>query len=175
MQLSFDFLIFTFDLAMPTIHLTTFIAAPVERVFDLSRNISLHKISMQQTGEMAIAGITSGLINKDDTVTWKAKHFFKTRFFTSRIIEMKPFENFTDKMIRGDFVSFQHQHFFKPVENGTIVIDIILFESPYGWLGKIVNKFFLTAYIEKLIIKRNDVIRQYATTDKWRAVLHTHF
>ena len=160
---------------MPTIHLTTFIAAPVERVFDLSRNISLHKISMQQTGEVAIAGITSGLINIDDTVTWKAKHFFKTRFFTSRIIEMKPFEKFTDKMIRGDFVSFQHEHFFKPAANGTIIIDIVSFETPYGFLGKVVNKFFLASYIEKLIIKRNEVIRQYATTDKWKAVLHTHF
>ena len=88
---------------------------------------------------------------------------------------MKPFENFTDKMIRGDFVYFQHQHFFKPVDNGTIIIDIILFETPYGLLGKIVNKFFLASYIEKLLTKRNDVIRQYAVTDKWRAVLHTHF
>lgn len=160
---------------MPTIHLTTFIAAPVERVFDLSRNISLHKISMQHTNERAVSGITSGLINKDDTVTWKGRHFFKTRIFTSKIIEMKPYEKFTDKMIRGDFISFHHKHFFKPADNGTIIIDIVSFETPYGLLGKIVNKFFLTAYIEKLIIKRNDVIRQYAVTDKWKAVLHTHF
>lgn len=160
---------------MPTIHLTTFIAAPVEIVFDLSRNISLHKISMQKSGEVAISGITSGLINLDETVTWKAKHLFKTRFFTSRIIEMKPYEKFTDKMIRGNFVSFQHEHFFKPADNGTIVIDIVSFESPHGWIGKIINKFFLASYIEKLIKNRNDVVRQYAVTEKWKAVLHTHF
>ncbi len=160
---------------MPTIHLTSFIAAPVERVFDLSRNISLHKISMQQTGEVAVSGITSGLVEKDDMVTWKAKHFFKTRFFTSRIMEMKPYEKFTDKMIRGDFVSFQHEHFFKTADNGTIIIDIVSFESLHGWIGKLVNKFFLTSYIEKLIKNRNEVIRQYAVTEKWKAVLHTHF
>ena len=160
---------------MPTIHLTTFIAAPVQRVFDLSRNISLHKLSMEETGEMAIAGVTSGLINKDDTVTWKAKHLFKTRFFTSRIMEMKPFEKFTDKMIKGDFVSFNHEHFFKPIDNGTIVIDIINFETPYGLLGNLVNQFFLNAYLEKLIVKRNEVIKQYATSDKWKALLQTHY
>ena len=160
---------------MPTIHLATFIAAPVERVFDLSRNISLHKISMQETGEVAISGITSGLINKDDTVTWKAKHLFKTRFFTSKITEMKPFEKFTDKMIKGDFISFFHEHFFKPIENGTIIIDIIRFETPYGFLGKLVNQFYLNSYLEKLIIKRNEVIRQYAVSDKWKALLHTHY
>lgn len=157
---------------MPTIHLTTFIAAPVDRVFDLSRNISLHKISMQHTNEVAVAGITAGLINKDDTVTWKGKHLFKTRFFTSRIIEMVPYEKFTDKMIKGDFTSFQHEHFFKPAENGTIIIDIVQYETPYSWLGKMVNKFYLNNYLEKLIYHRNEVIRQYAESDKWRALLH---
>jgi len=160
---------------MPTIHLTTFIEAPVERVFDLSRNISLHKLSMEDTGEEAVAGVTSGLINQEDTVTWKAKHLFKKRFFTSKIIEMKPYEKFTDKMIKGDFVSFSHEHFFKPVENGTIVIDIINFETPYGFFGKLVNQFFLNSYLEKLIVNRNAVINQYAVSEKWKALLQTHY
>lgn len=156
---------------MPTIHLTSFIAAPQDIVFDLNRNISLHKISMEQFGEQAISGVTSGLINKDDTVTWKGKHLYKTRFFTSRIIEMKPYESFTDKMVKGDFKSFEHQHFFKPAVNGTIVIDIIKYETPYGLIGKLVNKFHLNSYLEKLISQRNKVIKQYAESDKWRALL----
>jgi ligand-binding SRPBCC domain-containing protein len=158
-------------LAMPTIHLTSFIAAPQDRVFDLNRSISLHKISMEKFGEQAVSGTTSGLINKEDTVTWKGKHLGKTRFFTSKIIEMKPFETFTDKMIKGDFKSFEHQHFFKPAVNGTIVIDIITYETPYGWVGKLVNKFYLNSYLEKLIENRNKVIKQYAETDKWMALL----
>lgn len=157
---------------MPTIHITTFIEAPVQRVFDLSRNISLHKISMEKTGEQAIRGITAGLINKDETVTWKAKHLFKTRFFTSKITEMKPYEMFTDKMTKGDFISFEHEHYFKPADNGTIIIDIVNFETPYGWLGRMINKFYLTSYLEKMISIRNETVRQYAVSDKWRALLH---
>jgi len=156
---------------MPTIHLTTFIAAPVKRVFDLSRNISLHKVSMQHTKEQIIGGVTSGLIKKDETVTWKAKHFFKTRVFTSKITEMLPFEKFTDKMVRGDFKYFEHEHHFKPTQNGTLVIDILRFETPYGIIGKLVNKFYLNSYLENLISHRNKVIKQYAETEKWRALL----
>ena len=74
---------------MTSIHLTTFIKAPVKRVFDLSRSISLHKISTALTKEKAIAGVTSGLISKGETVTWQAKHLFKTRQFTSKIMEMQ--------------------------------------------------------------------------------------
>jgi ligand-binding SRPBCC domain-containing protein len=156
---------------MPTIHLTSFVAAPQDRVFDLNRNIGLHKISMEHFGEEVVGGMRSGLMNKEDTVTWKGKHLYKTRFFTSKITEMKPFETFTDKMVKGDFKSFEHQHFFKPVDNGTIVIDIITYETPYGWLGELVNKFYLNSYLEKLITHRNDVIRQYAESEKWRALL----
>ena len=54
---------------MPKIHITTFIAAPVERVFNLSRSITLHKISTKDTGEEAIAGVTSGLINLNERDT----------------------------------------------------------------------------------------------------------
>ena len=41
---------------MPTIHLTTFIAAPADVVFDLSRHIDLHKESMSKFKEEAVAG-----------------------------------------------------------------------------------------------------------------------
>lgn len=156
---------------MPTLHLTSFIAAPQDIVFDLNRNISLHKISMEHVKEEAVGGITSGLVNKDDTVTWKGKHLMKTRYFTSKITEMKPFETFTDKMVKGDFKFFEHQHFFKPADNGTIVIDIIKYETPYGFIGELVNKLYLNSYLEKLISHRNKVIKQYAETDKWRALL----
>ena len=62
---------------MPTIHLTTFIAAPAKKVFDLSRSIQLHKKSMTNHKEEAIAGTVSGLINLNETVTWKAHHLWK--------------------------------------------------------------------------------------------------
>ena len=157
---------------MPKIHTTTFIAAPIERVFDLSRSINLHQISTASTNEKAIDGVMTGLINKGETVTWQAKHLFKTRLFTSKITAMQSPVSFTDEMIKGDFTSFHHEHHFKTVENGTIVIDIIHFETPYGFIGKIVNRVFLTAYLEKFLVKRNEVIKEYAETQKWKAILN---
>ncbi len=48
----------------------------------------------------------TGLINKDETVTWQAKHLFKTRLFTAKITEMQRPDFFIDEMIKGDFKSF---------------------------------------------------------------------
>jgi len=156
---------------MSKIHLTTFIEAPVERVFNLSRNINLHKISAAHTKEEAIAGVTSGLINKYEMVTWQAKHLFKKRQHTSKITAMESPVSFTDEMIKGDFKSFRHDHHFKPTDNGTIMIDIVEFESPYGAAGKFFNIIYLKKYLEKFLIKRNDIIKEYAQTQKWKAIL----
>lgn len=157
---------------MCTIHLTTFIAAPIERVFDLSRSISLHKISSAHTNKEAIGGITSGLINKNETVTWRAKHLFKIRYFTTLILEMQSPNFFIDEMQNGDFKSLKHEHHFKKINNGTIMIDILNFESPYGIIGKCFNRIYIKNYLQKFIIQRNIVIKDYAETGKWKALLN---
>ncbi|MBS1509304.1 MAG: SRPBCC family protein [Bacteroidetes bacterium] len=156
---------------MPEIHITTFIAAPAQRVFDLSRSISLHKISTAGTNEEAVAGITSGLIQLNETVTWKAKHLFKTRTHQTLISAMEAPAHFTDEMLAGDFKSFKHDHYFKPTGNGTIMIDKLSFESPYGALGKMANTIFLKRYLQKFLLKRNAVIKEYAETEKWKVIL----
>lgn len=156
---------------MPTIHLTTFIAAPVDRVFDLSRSIDLHKKAMAHTGEQAVAGTTMGLIGLDETVTWKAKHLYKTRIMKVRIAEMKAPHSFVDEMVEGAFKSMRHEHHFKQIQNGTLAIDIFHFESPWGALGKLVNKIYLRRYMEQLLNQRNRVIQEYAESDKWKFML----
>ena len=60
---------------MPVIELTTYIEAPIERVFDLARSVDAHTASTSQSKERAVAGRTSGLIEQDETVTWEATHF----------------------------------------------------------------------------------------------------
>jgi ligand-binding SRPBCC domain-containing protein len=157
---------------MAKIHLTTLINAPVERVFDLSRSINLHRIASSNTYEKAIAGVTTGLINENETVTWEAKHLYKIRKFTTKITSMEFPNHFTVQMVHGDFTSFRHEHYFKPINNGTFLIDVIEFKSPYGIIGQIAEKLFLTSYLHKLLINRNAVIKQYAETNKWKAILN---
>ena len=84
---------------------------------------------------------------------------------------MKRPEFFEDVMTKGDFVSYAHKHHFKQTDNGTIMIDEVLFESPHGFLGRLLNRFFLTGYMKKLLLKRNESIRTYAESNKWEALL----
>ena len=156
---------------MPTIHLTTFITAPVNVVFDLSRHIGLHKESMSRFKEEAVEGIRFGLIEKDETVTWRAKHLFKNRLLRSKITEMNKPDSFTDEQVQGDFKMMKHEHHFKPCENGTIVIDLFHFESPYGMLGQWFNSLYLTNYLKRMLEQRNKTIKEFAESEKWKKLL----
>lgn len=156
---------------MPFLHLTTFISASPDRVFDLSRSVDVHRDSMKSYDEKIINGTTKGLMNLNDTVTWTAKHFFKTRTLQVKLTQYQKPESFTDEQIRGDFRMMKHEHFFKPIENGTLLIDQFHYEIPHGIFGKLVNKIYLEKHITRLLNERNAVIKKLAEGDGWKQYL----
>lgn len=74
---------------MSKIYIKTIIKADIHIVFDLARDIDLHQKSTFKTGEKAIEGRISGLIENGETVTWRAKHLGFYQTHTSKIIEME--------------------------------------------------------------------------------------
>ena len=104
---------------MPTIAVTTEIAAPVETVFDLSLSIDLHVESTSLTNETAVAGRTTGLIELGETVTWEATHFFVRQQLTVCIKQYDRPRHFRDTMVDGIFSRFDHDHHFEPCGIGT--------------------------------------------------------
>lgn len=147
---------------MAVIHLTTRIKADSSTVFDLSRSIDLHKISTEHTDETAIAGVTSGLINLGETVTWKAKHFGFYFNLTSKITEYKRPKRFIDEMTKGPFGMMRHVHLFTQEDDEVVMTDEFEFRSPLGILGSLVDKLILTDYMTKFLIDRNEVIKKFA-------------
>ncbi|HEY0066360.1 MAG TPA: SRPBCC family protein [Flavisolibacter sp.] len=156
---------------MPLIHLTTFIAAPPERVFDLSRSIDLHKASMSRFEEKPVDGVMNGLIGPGETVTWQAKHLFRQRRLKVKITAMERPRFFMDEQVEGDFRKMKHEHYFKPAENGTIMIDQFYFDVGRGLPGRLLTRVYLNRYFEKLLEERNALIRKAAEGSQWKVFL----
>jgi ligand-binding SRPBCC domain-containing protein len=156
---------------MAKIIVETFIKQKPAIVFDLSRSIDLHKISTEKTKEEAVAGVTSGLIGLNESVTWQAFHLFKQRRFTSKITQYDfPF-SFIDQMQKGDLKHFLHQHLFEKKDDGTLMKDVISLEAPFGFVGKFFMWIFLKNYFEKFVVERNEIITSFAETEKWKLIL----
>ena len=120
---------------MTVVELTTDIAAPIERVFDLARDLDLHAASMAHTGERAVAGRMTGRVEAGDTVTWRARHFGMWWSLTSRITEVEAPVRFADVQERGPFAWFRHEHRFEARDGVTRMYDHWEHRSPLGPLG----------------------------------------
>lgn len=156
---------------MPIIKLETKINAPIERVFDLARSIDLHKDSMSKYNEKAVAGVTSGLIKMDETVTWEATHFYVRQNLTSKITAFDRPRYFRDSMVSGAFARFDHDHYFVKTNVTTTVRDIFDYDSPLGILGNIADLLFVESHLREMLEERNRLIKHLAESDEWRKFL----
>lgn len=156
---------------MAIILLTTEINAPILSCFNLSRSINLHTASVSGTHEKAIGGRTSGLIELNETVTWRAKHFGIYQKLTVKITEFNSPNYFKDVMLKGAFKRMEHKHLFEEKGNKTLMRDEFEFEAPFGLLGKIVENLFLKTYLRQFLEERNKLIKSVAESDEWRNFL----
>jgi ligand-binding SRPBCC domain-containing protein len=156
---------------MARIHLETFIDAPIERVFDLARSIDLHKLSTKGTKEEAIAGRTAGLINLNESVTWKARHFGIYQKLTVVVTQFERPKIFADKMVKGAFASMEHTHRFEVVDSQTKMTDIFNFGAPLGFLGQLTEVIFLKGYMTKFLETKNKELKCIAESNKWQELL----
>jgi ligand-binding SRPBCC domain-containing protein len=144
---------------MAQIVITTKINAPIERCFDLARDIDFHTQSLAATGERAIGGRTSGLIELGETVTWEGRHFGNRQQFTSKVTAFDRPHYFQDAMIAGAFREFVHDHRFEARDGQTIMIDEVFFQSSLGPIGWFVDWLFLKGYMQRLIEGRAQAIK----------------
>ena len=157
---------------MPTIELKIEIQGDIETCFDLARSIDFHQISTAKTNESAIAGRTSGLIYLGENVTWQATHFGFRQKLTSKITVFKRPHHFRDEQLKGIFKFIVHDHYFEQQDRKVVMKDVFSFQSPFGILGQIFDKFLLTKYLTKFLVERNNLIKEYAETTKWKSVLN---
>jgi ligand-binding SRPBCC domain-containing protein len=158
---------------MAVIHIKTVIAAPKERVFDLSRSIDAHQDTAKHTGERAVAGVTTGLLGPEQEVTWEATHFGVRQRLKVKMSKFDRPNHFQDIMLEGVFRNMQHDHSFEDTKEGTLMIDRFEFSSPLGLLGRIVDMFFLESYMRSFLLKRNAILKHTAESNDWKKYIHT--
>lgn len=147
---------------MTTINLSTQINASIQTVFNVSRNIDIHQQSAFKSKEKAIDGVTSGLINITETVTWRGKHFGFYLQHKSKITAMEIPYFFVDEMVKGHFKSFKHEHTFTEKNGVTTMIDFLQYETPLGILGKFFDHYFLEKHLRNFLLERNIVLKNLA-------------
>jgi ligand-binding SRPBCC domain-containing protein len=147
---------------MPTIVLETQINASAEVCFDLMRDVRIHTETTAQTNEKAVAGVTDGKIGLGQTVTFEGTHFGMRQRLTVKVVEFERPHLFVDEMTDGNFKTFKHIHEFTESGDITSMRDTIIWTSPFGILGRIVDSLLLERHVTNLVSGRNKRLKQLA-------------
>jgi ligand-binding SRPBCC domain-containing protein len=66
-----------------------------------------------------------------------------------------------------------HDHYFEQREGQVIMTDVFYFQSPLGVIGQLFDKLVLTEYLKKFLTERNNLIKEYAETAKWKSIVNS--
>jgi ligand-binding SRPBCC domain-containing protein len=154
---------------MTTIIVETRISAPIEVCFDLARDVDAHVKTSSATGERAVGGRTSGLLELGDVVTFEAVHFGIRQRLTSRIVEFDRPKRFVDEMVKGAFARLRHTHEFF-VEGASILMrDTLTWRSPLGPLGVIADELFVRRHLYNFMVTKQSDLKALAERTDGRA------
>jgi ligand-binding SRPBCC domain-containing protein len=109
-----------------------------------------------------VAGVTHGLMGKDDLVTWRAVHFGIPLRLTAKIVAFDRPRSFEDVMTEGPFLSMRHRHEFRAEADGTVMSDIFDYEAPFGLIGRAFAYAVLTTYLRRFLRRRADALKAMA-------------
>ena len=157
---------------MIRLHTQVTIHAPRERCFDLARSVDCHAATARIIDGKAIAGRVSGLSSLGDWTTWSAR-FFGMRFaLTTEISAFDYPDSFSDTLRSGLFIRFGHVYTFEDIGGGqTRLTDAFSFESPFGPLGRFVDRVMLCGRMKVLDEARACEIKRIAESDVWKRYL----
>ncbi len=150
---------------MPDIILETWINADPATCFDLMRDIRLHTETTATTNEKAFAGVIGGKIGLGQTVTFEGKHLGFRQRLTVKVIEFERPHLFVDEMTEGNFKSFKHIHEFFLHDDGTLMRDTLIWTSPFGILGHMVDTLLLERHFRRLVSGRNARLKELAENE----------
>ena len=148
---------------MGKIVVETVIAAPVERVFDLARDVDVHTETASFSDEKLVSpGRLQGLLELGDLVAFEGRHFGIRQTFVAKIIEMSPPRRFVDEMVKGAFSWLRHEHEFHIHAEGTLMRDVVVWRSPLGLLGWIADALVVEKHMRWFVATKHNNLKARA-------------
>jgi ligand-binding SRPBCC domain-containing protein len=151
---------------MPQIEFVCEIRAPLERVWKFHESVDALKlltppyiqVTLEGEPEPARLGVRYPLIMKrfGIPIRWLAEY---TAF--------EPPYRFVDRQVagKGPFKFWEHQHLFAEIPGGTRLTDRIVYEPPFGPLGRLADRLFIRRDLERMFAYRHRVTKERLETE----------
>jgi ligand-binding SRPBCC domain-containing protein len=78
----------------------------------------------------------------------------------TEITHVKEKEYFVDEQRFGPYALWHHQHHFKEVKGGVLMVDQLNYAIPYGFIGRIANRLLVEKKVKEIFEFRRKAIEQ---------------
>jgi len=85
--------------------------------------------------------------------------------WVTEISQVRSPRYFVDNQKAGPYSFWHHRHFLNPTAGGVEVIDIVDFEVPFGWIGRLLEKWFVMKKVLKIFNYRRDKLNELFRED----------
>mgnify|MGYP000438508272 CR=1 FL=1 len=102
---------------------------------------------------MIISYIVSPVLNIPITWVTEIKHVIEPHYFV-------------DEQRFGPYTFWHHKHYFKEVEGGVEMRDVVHYELPYGILGNLAHSLFVKSQLNEIFDYRHEKLEKIFGTIK---------
>lgn len=142
------------------------VSAPIERCFALSTHLAVVEMTLVMR---PVRGKLEGAVVGGDTVRWRGWKWGLPHEHESLIEAYDPPLFFRDRMIAGRFAAFEHDHRFKSLEDGKVLLqDEVRFAMRWGAAGLMIGRGVVMPHVRKLVGERFALIKRLAEGEEWR-------
>ncbi len=115
------------------------LSIPVEEVWDFfSRPENLVKITPASMDFKITSELNGDEIYQGQLITYKVRPLLGIAIiWVSEITHVERHKLFIDEQRKGPYKIWHHEHYFKPVDGGTEMTDIVEYKIPFGVLGSL--------------------------------------
>jgi len=154
---------FNIKMKIYTLTKKQFLPITLEQAWDFfSSPVNLKKITPEYMGFKITSDLGDGKMYPGQIISYIVTPVLGIPMsWTTEITHVVDKKYFVDEQRFGPYSLWHHQHWFKEVEGGIEMTDIVNYGLPLGFLGRIANSIFVQNKLKEIFDYREKVVGQY--------------
>lgn len=138
------------------------IPANLDRVWNfISAPANLKKITPASMGFEITSGNERVPMYEGMIISYQVKPVFNIKtLWVTEITHVVPKKYFVDEQRIGPYKMWHHQHKLEEINGGVLMTDIISYQPPMGFLGKIANAILIRSELKKIFDFRTKALEE---------------
>ena len=154
---------FNIKMKIYTLTKKQFLPITLEQAWDFfSSPVNLKKITPEYMGFKITSDLGDGKMYPGQIISYIVTPVLGIPMsWTTEITHVVDKKYFVDEQRFGPYSLWHHQHWFREVEGGVEMTDIVNYGLPLGFLGRIANSIFVQNKLKEIFDYREKVVGQY--------------